>query len=187
MNRIFFGLIFLRLLYGCSDIDSNKISTKDSSGVNSHQPGNNNIVNHSKIPDFLGLSNNQTTEYKGYLQGVNKNDSSGPYIFKEYYSDSVSFQLFYLPKHQQKSIVTFDSIKKAKDNDYRDYTLIAFVYPMQDPEKAEDYHEDNVKYPVSVKCYAKREKNWEYVSEQIVRDLTEFSQFQIKCIHSTIK
>lgn len=187
MQRILFGLILLILLYGCSDIDSGKINTNDDSRVNSKQEENNQNTSLLNIPDFLELSKKQTNEYKGNLQGVNKSDSSGPYIFNEYYGDTLSFQLFYLPKYVEKSIINFDSIKKAKDNDYRDFILIVFAYPMQNPDKMEDYHEDNVMYPVNVKYYARKNEKWQYISEQTVKDLTELSQFQIKCIYSALK
>ena len=182
MKRILFALVLMSLLYGCSDGETGKTVSKDSAAVNSSQAESNQPGN-TGAPDFLGLSTNTSKEYKGYLQGVKNSDSSGPYVYKEYYSDTLSFKLFYVPKTQEKSTVTFDSIKKAKENDFADYVLVGFVFPMQDP----DVTNDNVKYPVSVKSYVRKEKNWRYLSEQTVKDLTELTQFQIKTIYSSMK
>lgn len=137
-----------------------------------------------KVPDFLALSKNENAAYNGFLQGVDRSDSSGPYIYSEYFSDSLSFQLFFVPKYQEKDIITFDSIRRAATSGYRDYFCLAFVYPMQDPDKMEDYHADNVVYPVNVKCYVRKDRIWEFLSESQVIDLTDLSQFKIRCIYS---
>lgn len=146
MVKILIRLLVLATIAGCSQIHTE----------------------HPEVPDFLALSKNKT-RYKGYLQGVPMSDSSGPYIFSEYYSDTLSFRLFYLPKHQDKR-TGGDSL------------LMAFVLPMQDPDKMEDYHDDPVTYPVQVRCYARKDKVWRYVANETVNDITGLSMFQIKYI-----
>ncbi len=174
--------------WGCGNDNSGNLKAKDSPVATSQQEDSSRLVKAGKMPDFLTLSKNENTESsKGFLQGVNTSDSSGPYIFTEYYSDSLSFQLIYVSRSYEKDAITFDSIQKAEGNDYRDFICYTFVYPMQNPDKMEDYHKDNVTYPVNVKCYVRKMKNWELLSESKVNDLRELSQYKIKCIYSTIK
>ncbi|PZR07017.1 MAG: hypothetical protein DI539_24185, partial [Flavobacterium psychrophilum] len=149
----------------------------DSSGVN----------NTGKIPDYLALSKNENTESsRGFLQGVNTSDSAGPYIVTDYYSDSLSFQLLYVSRAYEKEAITFDSIQKAELNGYKDFVCYTFVYPMLAPDKMKDYHNDNVTYPVNVKCYVRKVNGWKFLSESKVNDLRELSQYKIKCIYATI-
>lgn len=180
--------MLLMASWGCGNDNSGNLKPKDNPVVASQQEDSSRLVKASMIPDFLALSKNENTESsKGFLQGVNTSDSSGPYIITEYYHDSLSFQLIYVSRSYEKEAITFDSIQKAEGNDYRDFLCYSFVYPMQNPYKMEDYHEDNVTYPVNVKCYIRKMNDWEFLSESKVNDLRELSQYKIKCIYSTIK
>lgn len=194
MRNIFFVIVSFIIVEGCANPEnSNNIVKKDTVEQNSSQSNESKSIEKSKdksnleaAPDFLALSKNIDIAYQGYLQGVSKNDSSGPYFFKEYFSDTLSFQLIYFPKNKNRKNVNYDSIKIAEANNYQDYICFAFVYLMLDPDKMKDYHADNVIYPVNVKTYVRKANNWEFLSQSKVKNLRELSQYEIKSIYSII-
>ena len=141
-------------------------------------------VSNNQSPDFLKISENSTEAFIGHLQGVEKSDSSGPYAIREVYGDTLSFALIFYPTSISKDSVTFEKIKKARENDYHDYLCFAFVYPMKDPTKMKNYHDDNTTYPVTVDSYVRRNKTWEFISKLTVNNLEELSQYEIKCMYS---
>ena len=174
-----FHLIILGVFFSaCStNPDSENVLSKSDALPLSKENNSNNI------PDFLKLLDIKSTGYLGYLQGVEKNDSSGPYVFHEYYSDTLSFQLIYIHKSQKKNDISFNSIRTDRKNNYEDFILFAFVYPIKDPDRIEN-DDERMKFPLNVKCYIRMEKNWQFYSKETSQNLTELSQFQIQCISS---
>src|SRR5690349_3531420 len=106
MNRILrFALLVLS--YSCSNSD---IASHDAVSSKSNQKTDTAIYN---VPDFLKLVNTKSLGFRGYFQGVGDTDSAGPYVFNEYFSDTLSFRLVYVPLQLDKKDVTFDSIAAA--------------------------------------------------------------------------
>lgn len=194
MKNLFFIVASFIIVGGCANPENSNSNTKKKSATESSPrlsenksiPEKKNKSNFNVGPDFFALVKNVATAYQGFLQGVSKNDSSGPYIFKEYYSDTLSFQLIFFPKNMDKGSVSFDSIKKAEANNYQDYICFAFTYPMQDPDKMKNYHGINIIFPVSVKAFVKKDEDWKLLSESKVYNLTQLSRYEIKCIYSSI-
>lgn len=136
-------------------------------------------------PDFFTLIKDGKASYWGYLQGVEKSDSSGPYFMSEYFSDTLSFELFYVPEDlSRRDKISFDSIEVARANDFQGYNCYAFVYPMVDPDKAEDYHADNTPYPVVVYSYYREKGSWKELDAATANDLTELSQIRMRAIYA---
>jgi hypothetical protein len=140
----------------------------------------------SNVPDFLSLAKGAATTYQGFLQGVDRNDSSGPYLFREYFGDTLSFQIIFIPISGDKQHSNFDSLKVSEANNYANFKCFAFIYPMHDPDKSKDFHASNEKYPVEIRTFVKRGARWEFLSESKVNNLTEMSRYKIKCIFSVI-
>jgi hypothetical protein len=46
--------------------------------------------------------------------------------------------------------------------------------------------DDQIKYPLAVTTYVKKEKKWELLSKSTVNNLTELSEYQINCIYSAL-
>jgi len=191
MRKKFLVVFAFYLVTACNNPANSKINNKESTSAGDSvkattgEPKMDSISN--AIPDFLLLAKaKNTTAYQGFLQGVEKNDSSGPYYFKEYYGDTLSFQLVYFPKTFDKRLVNYDSIRKAEANNYSDYICFAFVYPMKDPDKMKD-HSDNVTYPVTVTSYVRKNGEWKLLSGSKAGNLTELSKYQTRCIYSVIK
>lgn len=192
MNKKIF--VICTLLWACN---GSKPSTKDIDSVggkqNSHLASDTTVTDNMKkesttanVPDFLLLAKGTSTTYQGFLQGVNRNDSSGPYLFREYFGDTLSFQIIFIPKSGDKQHSNFDSLKVAETNNYADFNYVVFIYPMHDPDKSKDFHASNEKYPVEIKTFVKRATRWEFLSESKVNNLTEMSRYKIKCIFSVI-
>ncbi len=136
--------------------------------------------------DFLGISKKNREANIGFLQGVAKSDSSGPYIIKDIITDTLSFRLLFYPKNDDKSLVNFSNFKRAEDNNYQDYICFAFVYVMVDPYKMKDYHADNVRYPIIVKSFVRKKNDWDFVNSSKIQNQSELSKFEIKSIYETI-
>ncbi len=187
-NLLIFSMICC--LSSCGHLENNTLDKKreDSSRIDSTNIQAKNLVNRNNfdtIPDFLKLSEDPKVEgYNGYLAGISKSDSSGPYVIREYITDTLSFHLIFASKASNKAIVTFDSIRNDAVNDYANYSCIAFVYPMRDPNKMKNYHDDNVKYPVTVKSYFRKNGSWILLSHSVVKNLMELSEYEIKSIYS---
>jgi hypothetical protein len=152
MKYMSYVLMLPLIAWGCGNSgDPGAVPKKDTVVQNS--PGQNEASADDKnagerTPDFLALSKTVTSAYKGNLAGVDVSDSSGPFVIKEFFSDTLSFRMIFYPRNGQKDSVDFGSIARAADNNYQDYICFCFVYPMKDPEKMKDYHADNVSYPV---------------------------------------
>jgi hypothetical protein len=181
MNNIFCAVLLV-LLISCSN--TNNSSHDNVNSVSKQEKDTSAEIFHG-IPDFLKLVDAKSIGFRGNLQGVENTDSAGPYVCKEYFSDTLSFRLVYVPKYLKKNDITFDSIANAKNNDFEDYVLVSFVYPMKHPDYV-GKGDDQIKYPLTVKTYVRKGNKWELVSKSRVNDLTELSQYQIKCIYSAL-
>ncbi len=125
--------------------------------------------------------------FMGNLQGVKKSDSAGPYVIREFISDTLSFDLIFFPKNVNKNAVDFGGFDKDSVNNYHDYVCFAFVYPMKYVEPTiANYHSDNTPYPVSVKSYVKRGNTWVFISQQKVRNLAQLSSYKIHTMYQNI-
>jgi hypothetical protein len=133
-----------------------------------------------EIPDFLALSRKVVEASKSYLAGVPNSDSSGPYVIKEYYSDTLSFRILLVLKNRPNSSVEITSLDSSP-NDYQDFIAYAFVYPMLNPDKI-GYHDSNVRYPVTVKTYFRNERTWKFLDSALVKNQIEFGRFEVSCI-----
>jgi len=91
----------------------------------------------------------------------------------------------YVPKNLNKKDITFDSIVNARKNDFKDYLLISFVYPMKNPDDVIN-DDDQIKFPLTVTSYVRKRNKWELQSQSIANNLTELSQYEIKCIYSPL-
>ena len=183
--------ILILILYSCTNHRAN-VDTKDSSVQPISDTNENKYTvanrNDSKaIPDFLAIANTVKNASRVYLQGVEKSDSSGPYVIKEFVGDTLSFDLIFYPKNGNKSDVTFEGIKGARMNDYHDFYCFVFVYPMKDPDKMKDYHADNAVYPVVVNSYVRKENSWTFLSQAKARNLSELSEYEIKTLYSSLR
>jgi hypothetical protein len=167
INRITFIIIspaysmLLLMIVGCTNNSTENKAMQDSVSRELPKIDNNKIQTNSKDitirsnpPDFLEISKKAKESFIGYLQGVEKSDSSGPFVIREYISDTLSFALIFSPKQVEKSAVDFKAIRKAAANNYDDYLCLAFVYPMKNVDPAnKDYHVDTTPYPISIESY----------------------------------
>jgi hypothetical protein len=189
MRNLLAGIMLIPLITQCNNTKhpDNPIS-KDSSERTAQQAENelSNISNSSKMSDFLTLVGNSMEAGKYSLQGVTYSDSAGPYVIKQFYSDSLDFDLLFYPKNGDKKVVDFDAVRKGKSNGYKDFICFAFVYPMQNPDSMQDYHADNTTYPVLVKAYARKSTTWNFIAQSKVNSLSEMSEFKIKIIYMNI-
>jgi hypothetical protein len=188
-------VIILIFIVSCSNKRNDGGVPKDSISqeINATDTGKSKIRNTTSVsfnnnPDFLEISKHSTESYIGYLQGVEKSDSSGPFYMREFISDSLSFDLIFFPKNLNKGAVDFVTIKEASVSDYRDFVCFAFVYPMKDVEIGDaNYHSDNTPYPVLVKSYIKKEGGWILVSEQKAKNLADLSQYEVNTMYKNLK
>ena len=194
--KILFQLIAV-LIYmaGCANSETgNKSGSKDSFNQKLTKVDSSNFpatledtIKRRNIPDFLIISKKAKEATMGYLQGVEKNDSSGPYIVREFISDTLSFDLIFFPKNMNKSFVDFEAIKNAETNDYKDFLCFAFLYTIKTSNNSgKGYHEDNTPYPVVVKSYVKKTSGWEFYSQQEINNLTELSHYEIRTMYANI-
>lgn len=136
------------------------------------------------IPDFIELSKEATIS-NGAFQDIPLTDSAGPYTFKECYGDIIDFELVIVDKDRTSDEESFFKISKAYDSRYKGYKCFAFIYPMADPETADNYHADNTPYPVLVKAYHRDSNNvWNYIGQQTASNLAELSQYKVDCIYA---
>ena len=140
----------------------------------------------SNTIDFIELSKNSAESYFGYLAGVEKSDSSGPYVIRQYFSDTLSFQLLFYPKKLEKGQVGFENVEQDATNKYENFECFAFVYRITEPSKMKNYHEDNATYPLVVKSYIRKSRSWKFIAKFEVNNLTELSNSKIKCIYSNL-
>jgi hypothetical protein len=193
MKKNSLTIIIIYILGSCtSNLNENTTSADskknltDTEDIASAPMKKDSIVSNN-IPNFLELSKKATETTIGNLQGVKKNDSSGPYAIKEVISDSLSFDLILVPKYLKKNLVDFDTLKKGAENNYKDFFCYAFVYPMRKFNPAnESYHLDNTTYPVFVKSYFIRKNIWVFISSKEINNLTELSTFKILTIYSNM-
>ena len=191
MKRFLIVILLSFNLFECSSSntsnnpDKNKIDSFKSK-VSPQYQEKDKLVRDS-TPHFLDLSEHSKESYLGYLAGVEKIDSSGPYIIREYISDTLTFDLVFVPKNGNKLSANFDSLRIDKSNNYQNYICIAFVFAMNDPFKMKDYHADNVKYPANVKSYLKEQNHWRFLSESKAKNITALSQYEILCIYASGK
>ena len=105
-------LVLMMLIFevvGCSDIRTNKHIRVDSAKT---EPDSLNTDTQENFPkkfpvaavkiNFLGIAKDAEESWFGNLQGVQVSDSSGPYVFKQFISDTLSFQLIFYPKRFKK-------------------------------------------------------------------------------------
>lgn len=183
-------LLILLVQVGCGSSDPSKpidkgVSIKDSgghrrdSGVNQYGDA---------IPfDFVEKIRTVDEASKIFLQGVERSDSSGPYIIKKYYGEPLTYSMIFYPKNIAKDSVKLSMIRTAGLNRYRDFICFAFVYPMKNPSLLKDYHDSNVSYPISIKSYSHSDGKWTYLSEDSVHNVTELSRFEIRSIYSVVQ
>lgn len=133
--------------------------------------------------DFFKLANETKEVVRGWLQEVNFNDSSGPYVRKEFISDSLSFELIFFPRTIPKDSVTFKMVDTAGKNNYKDFYCFSFVFPMN-AQTIENYHEDNTPYPVKVKSYILINGEWKLLSTSTANNLKELSSTEIKAMYA---
>ena len=186
MKTILF-FVLAAMLCSCSNDGSSKSNLSDDNLKNKsnlNDSPNNNIIN-SDIPEFLKLIDDKSVGARTYLQGVERNDSAGPYISYNHYDDSLSFQLFYVPKNLNKSAITFDSVYTSRENDFKDYLLVSFVYPMKNSDVL-PHGEDEVKYPLHISTYVRNDGIWKFVSESTANNLTELSRYQMRSIYALL-
>ena len=192
MNKTSISVIMLLVILGCKNENSKQLTLKDSSINVEEVKQSRKLVKHdpknSKIYDFLKISEDAKESFMGYMGGVEKSDSSGPYVTKEFVSDTLSFELFFFPRKLNKNSVDFTAVKKAKSDNYRDFVCFAFVYPMKNSQNMNDskYHDDNITYPVVIKSYARRGQLWEFVSTFLANDLSELRRYEIKTMYSVM-
>jgi hypothetical protein len=183
-------IIYFSIFFGCHNVDIKTPISKSSDSGNLGKIGKNetslkNDNSGNIIPDFLKISKEGEINF-GFLQGVEQNDSSGPYFIKEFITDSLSFRLIFYSKNGNKSTVTFADLREGEANDYKYFICFAFVFPMLDPYKMKNYHDDNTKYPVTVKSYMKKGRNWQFVSNLKVSSISDLSQYEINTIYMNL-
>lgn len=185
-------LIILHCI-GCMNSSSKKMVQKDSSKTKEekvHIKNDSELINKQQLfdtlPDFLLLSENAKETGLVYLQGVNKTDSAGPYIVRDFITDTLSFELILYPKNNQKGNVDILFLDKYKMNGYKDFYCYAFIYKMYNPDKMKDYHADNTQYPAFVKSYLKKNGKWNFVSAHKAKNLSELSQYEIDVMYGNL-
>ena len=190
-NKAYLTLVYIFVALACNNpatVNSpeKEDSIKPTPRTNEIKPGNNAELQQSGIPDFLDLVKNNTEKGRMWLQGVEKSDSTGPYVIEEFFSDTLNFRLLYYPRDGNKAAVDFNTVANGKKNNFKDFICFAFVYPMKNPNTMEDEHAENTKYPVTVKAYVRKETVWNFSSESKVNSLKELSQFEIRSIYANL-
>src|ERR1700722_3337061 len=180
-NSVYFGLILITI--SCKNNKNNKLQLQDSAIGSNNESQKDSIKSgelksKDTIPDFLSYKPKERSF--GNLQNVNRTDSAGPYVFWNYFSDSMSFQLIFNPRNIPKKEVNFSSFEKVySQNNYGDFVIFSFSYPRPDPDMAMDYHADNTPYPVIVKSYIYKNSKWQFISQRLARNLAELGQMKI--------
>jgi hypothetical protein len=133
-----------------------------------------------KTDDTLGfLSNckNWSSTYEGYLQALERSkDSLGPFFFYESYNTGASFELIFVPKEKGKN---WDDYQNGCANQYRDFDIYSFVYPLRDPDKQKDVHQINIDFPVSVRLFRRDSADlWQYKGVRTARSLSELTELE---------
>ena len=180
---IFFSVACNNTKTPISDTKSKSINSDSVKDISNHELSNSGA---DQVPDFLAIGKSTSTSYQGYLHGVEKSDSSGPYFFKQYFGDTLTFELIIIPKRGDKKDVKYDSIISAASNNYADYICFAFVYKMKDPDSMRDYHASNVEYPTNVKAYVKKNEKWSFISQSLAKNITQLSKYKIQTIFSNM-
>jgi len=137
------------------------------------------------LPDFLELSKNSGEVMFGFLQGVNKTDSSGPYVRRIFISDTLTFELIFYPKNSRKGDVDLSLFRtKYEKEGFKDFTCFAFIYPIPDRDSVKDYHADNTHYPIEIMSYVLMDNRWAFLSKGVAQDLAGLSRYQIESMYS---
>lgn len=176
MKNIIF--IFFVLVYSCNSGSNMNIIKEQKE----YKISLNETIKNNNVPDFYKLSKNTQETYIGYFQGIEKNDSSAPYIFKDYFSDSLNFRITFCPKNNDKRLYDLEFINKAEENDYQQYSTFVFVYFFKKSTKILKYQDDPIKYPVKVTAYLRKNKSWQILNSYNAINLSELSEFELRTI-----
>jgi|GEM_PF-4717100 len=138
-------------------------------------------------PDFIKLSKLADEKGKIFLQGVDRSDSSGPYIVIDLALDTISFRLLFYPRSGDKNGTDFKAISEGYANNFKDFICFAFVYKMRTKREMKDEHADPTDYPAAVKAYVKKTDAWEILGEGSANNLSELSRLEINWIYKGIQ
>jgi hypothetical protein len=133
--------------------------------------------------DFFALLKDSDEASLSKLIGCGESDSTGPYIQKEFISDSLSFSLILFPKKKAHSEVMLEDVVVQKLNNYPDYTSYVFKHRMKAYSHETDYHDDNNIYPGIVEAFKFEDGAWRAISSKKVNSLGELSCFEISILY----
>jgi hypothetical protein len=182
MKNYFF--IFFAFLFSCkSDLKSSNSKTNQNTKLDSITKDLKEKKSNTSFQNFLEISKNVKEIELGFFQGVEKSEASGPFVFKDYFSDSLNFRIVFYPKNHDKYSVNFKKIGEAGINNYKDFICFVFVYSKQKSLNMKDYHEDKISYPVSINSYIRKEINWQFINKGVAQNLSDLSKYEIKIIN----
>lgn len=129
-----------------------------------------------------------SSSWSGNLQGVNfPSDSLGPFCFYECYDCKETYELVLVGKRKilgTNSDSLWAEFSVGCASGFREFNCFVFVYPMTDPEKQDDVHAMNVKFPVNVKVYKRTSAaDWLFEKSTKVRNLKELSTLRFNTIY----
>jgi hypothetical protein len=134
-----------------------------------------NILNHSWL---------------GSLQTVEASEDSLKNIFfASCYDCKETFEIVFFHKEtKMRDDQEYQALSKEFHNGCGDYfknfNCFAFVCPMTDPDKQEDPHAMNIKFPTSVKVYERTmDDKWRFVKQTVTKDFKKFAMLQFKTIY----
>ncbi len=192
MSKMFVVIRFSLLLaisltfQKCSEQGSSSLNLADTTIEKSTPNTSEEAVSLESTPDFISLSNNNNESFLGHLQGVGKNDSSGPYLRRDYFSDSLSFTIIYYPKLLSKDSLLLEDLEIAQSDGFKNFICFAFVFAGQNHKITKSYQADQITYPAQVKSYVRQDLAWQFYSQSTVKNLAELSQYEIETIFKNI-
>lgn len=126
----------------------------------------------------------------GSIQGLEDSDKmyNVPLLYTETY-DTPSFSTYYIPNLKYDSFVKMNMSEFwTNQNNRINCSILIFIYPMIDPDSLEDYHSDNVIYPVLIKAYSLDEScNKFLILEENVENFEELAKFKAEIIYRKMK
>lgn len=132
------------------------------------------------LPDCKKMASEGMSTGTGFLQGVfSRADSLPAMAFFECYDCPKTYQVIFVNEdslsrngNQESEDQFFNGCK----NEFKGFKCFAFQYPMVDPDKQDDVHALNMKFPLRIKSYVRIvSDSWQILNDTVVQSFPSYA------------